>query len=433
MVINLSPQVEKALAMLNDAGFEAYLVGGAVRDLCLVGCSHVKDWDIATAAGTDEIKTVFAGFRIIETGIKHGTVTVIVDGEPLEITTFRHGDSLRQDLIHRDFTMNTLAYHREQGVIDLYGGAEDFKKRKLRCVGSSLERFCEDPLRILRGLRFASVLDMDIDEEAAAAMRRNKDLLQNVAVERIRNELTQMLCGPSIGRILREFSDVLAVPLPEIQSMIGFEQYHPYHCYDIWGHTVVVVEKVPAEPVLAWAALFHDMGKPFCFSRDPQGVGHFYGHAAKSAEIADRIMERLKFDHVSRKEISFLVEHHDRSIAPNEKSVKRALRQYGVERLSRLIRLGRADTLGHTRECWHYLEEFDQLEQMIQFAIAVGKPFSREDLAVNGKDLIQLGYEGPAIGEALNLLVDAVICDDLKNEKDSLITYLRKRKSMKQT
>ena len=295
-MMKLPPQVNTAFALLDAAGYEAFLVGGAVRDY-VRSCSPAKDWDITTNALPEQVEEAFAGYRLIETGLKHGTVTVVIDHEPLEITTYRidgdytdhrHPDSvsftrnLKDDLERRDFTMNALAYNPKTGIVDLVGGQEDIENGLIRCVGDPDRRFQEDGLRMLRALRFASVFEMQIEEQTAAAIHRNKELLKGIAAERIQVEVTRLLCGKGVADVLRSFADVLAIPIPELSPMFGFDQHNPHHDKDIWNHTIVVVTSIRPEPILRWAALLHDIGKPSCFTIAEDGVGHFFGHAEKS-------------------------------------------------------------------------------------------------------------------------------------------------------
>jgi len=430
----LPPQVNTALTLLNGAGFEAFVVGGAVRDL-LRG-APVHDWDITTSALPEQTKTVFADHRLIETGIKHGTVTVLMDGMPLEITTYRvestYSDhrrpdsvsftrSLVDDLARRDFTVNAMAYHPELGVIDPFGGKTDLVDRVICCVGEPDKCFQEDALRILRGLRFAARFGFAIESKTAAAIHRNRELLTHVAAERIREELTGLLCGSCVEPILRQYHDVISVPIPEIAPLVGFKQHNRHHCHDIWGHTVAAVAAVPNDPALRWAALLHDTGKPASFTMDEKGVGHFYGHAAESEEIAADVTHRLRFDNVTRELVRFLVEHHHLFTEVSEKSVRRAMLRFGRNRLEKLLALLWADTLGHAPCCLYHLDDIRSLADII----AAIPEFTVRDLAVNGKDLMALGYEGAQIGQTLNTLVNAVVFDGLANEKKILLDHLK--------
>lgn len=431
----LPPQVNTALALLNEAGFEAFAVGGAVRDL-LRG-APVHDWDLTTSALPEQTKAVFEKYRLIETGIRHGTVTVLLDGLPLEITTYRtegtYSDhrrpdkvefipSLEEDLARRDFTVNAMAYHPGKGVIDLFGGQDDLKNGVIRCVGDPDRRFQEDALRMLRALRFAARFGFTIEPKTASAIHRNRELLTLVAAERIREEVTGLLCGSRVEPILRQYHDVLSVPIPELAPLAGLKQYNLHHCHDVWGHTVAAVAAAPDLPALRWAALLHDTGKPARFFRSEDGVGHFYGHAEESAAVAAAVTTRLRFDNFSRDTICFLVEHHHLFRDITEKAVKRAVLQFGKDKLKLLLWLLRADTLGHAPCCFHHLDDIRHLETMID---AVSE-FSVKDLAVSGGDLLALGYQGPQIGQALDRLVNAVVFETVENEKETLLYYLKK-------
>ena len=440
-MICLPSQVNTALTLLEEAGHEAYVVGGAVRDL-LCG-AEIHDWDIATSALPEETEAVFSGFPVLETGLKHGTVTVLLDGMPLEITTYRvegaysdhrRPDSvsftsdLREDLARRDFTVNAMAFHPRRGLADPFGGAEDLRAGLIRCVGGPDRRFKEDALRLLRALRFAAVFGMEIEAATAAALHRNRALLSHVAAERICSELTRLLCGSHVGMILEKYGDVLSVPMPEIGPLVGFDQRNPHHCFDAWGHTAAVVSAAPPEPALRWAALFHDLGKPACFTLDADGVGHFHGHAAKSRELAGNIMTRLRFDSATREQVLFLVEHHDDHLQPTEGAVKRAIQRFGAHDLMQLIALFRADALGHSPDtARERLAVCDALEELTGRLAGNGDRFTVKDLAVRGGDLLALGYEGPALGAALDALVEAVVFDGVENKKEVLLDFLAKQ------
>lgn len=377
--MNLPPQVNTVLSMLESEGFEAFLVGGAVRDSLMEGRA-AKDWDIATNARPEQVKGVFRDSNLIETGLKHGTVTVVLDHMPLEITTYRidgeYSDhrrpdavqftrSLEQDLKRRDFTMNAVAFHPQTGIIDLVGGVNDIRNGLVRCVGVPDQRFQEDALRILRALRFASVYGMRIEKDTAVAIHRNRDLLNSIAVERVQVELIKLLCGKSVREILHEFSDVLAVSIPEVSPMFGFEQRNPHHDKDIWNHTIAVIDSIPDVSVLRWAALLHDIGKPSCFSITEDGIGHFYGHARQSADIADTVLRRLRFDTASRERITCLVRYHDLPIAPERKQVKRLMNKLGVDAVRQLILLHQADTYGQSDICKGRIAEYQEVSLVL--------------------------------------------------------------------
>lgn len=437
-MIRLPSQVNTVLNALNDAGYEAFLVGGAVRDSIRGFCA--KDWDVATSALPSQVKEVFSGFRLIETGLKHGTVTVIIEREPIEITTYRidgqYADhrrpdnvrftrSLKEDMARRDFTMNALAYHPKIGITDFFGGVRDIEDKIVRCVGDPDTRFREDGLRILRAIRFASVFNMQIDDCTVAAIHRNRGLLQYIAAERIRDEMTKLLCGDGVASVLHEFSDVIAVFLPECAAMFGFEQHNPYHDKDVWAHTVKVVESIPPKPHLRWAALLHDIGKPVCFTVAEDGVGHFYGHAEKSVELAKSILFRLRFDNAVKERMLTLIKYHDTPILPDKKPLKRLMSKLGEDMIFQLLDLKRADTLGHSELCQGRLAEYDELKKSVRAILEEESCLSLRDLRINGNDLIKLGLRGKSIGTALDSCLFAVLDETVPNERDALLAFVR--------
>ncbi len=435
-MLPISEQAAMILSRLEEKGYEAFLVGGCVRDF-LMG-KIPDDEDITTSATPEETKAVFEGYHIIETGLKHGTVTLMLEGTPFEITTYRtegtytdgrHPDavafteSITDDLSRRDFTVNSIAYSPKRGIVDPFGGEEDIKRGVLRCVGNPDERFTEDSLRILRAVRFASVLGFDIEKETAQAMYACTHLLKNVSAERCLVEITKMLCGKNVRDVLIKYIDILAYILPEIGSMKGFDQHNFHHIYDVLEHTAAVVEGTPPLPHLRLAALFHDCGKPDCFTLDEKGVGHFYSHASISAEKADRALQRLKSDNATRQRVTHLVRIHDTPIEPTERLIKRRLRSLGEEMFFDLITLQRADNLGQNLEYHTRQQTYDLLEDIAKKIIAEEQCFSLKDLAVDGNDLIAMGLKGKKIGNALSLLLDAVIDGKVPNDKDELLNY----------
>ena len=439
--VPLPAGVSRALSMLEDAGYEAFIVGGCVRD-ALRGITP-KDYDITTSALPEETKSVFRDYRVIETGIQHGTVTVMMDGMPLEITTYRtegtysdnrHPDSvsfttsLREDVARRDFTMNAIAYSPVRGLIDYFGGAEDIRGGTIRCVGDPDTRFREDALRMMRGIRFASALGFAIEEKTAAAIRENKERISAVSAERIRVELTKLLCGANVKNVLMNWWDVLGVVIPEILPMHGFDQRTPYHIYDVWEHTAVAVSETPPVTHLRLSALLHDIGKPPSFFTDEKGVGHFYGHPAVSEKMAEEILARLKYDNVTRRRVVTLVREHDRIIEPTETAVKRALSRLTPEVFFNLLAIKRADNLAQSPNYRDRLETYDRIESMAQDVLERNECISVATLAVNGGDLIALGMKpGKEIGEMLSLLLEQVIRGDLANDRDELLTYVKKK------
>ena len=426
------------LDKINAEGFEAYFVGGAVRDFIMD--KAFQDIDITTSAHPDEIKRIFSDCNVIDTGIKHGTVTVMYKNRPIEITTFRtelgyednrHPDkvvfckNLSEDLKRRDFTVNSLCIDNKGEIIDIFGGIEDIKSKTLKAIGNAEERFKEDALRILRALRFASVLGFDIDKNTARAIHKCKDLILNVANERIASELRKMITGKNIRNILLEFSDVFSVVIPELAACVGFEQHNFHHKYDVYTHIATVVEASPEKDYIRLAALFHDIGKPLCFSLDENGIGHFYSHAVKSSEIAVNTLKRLRFDNETVNKVQLLVKQHDAYIDEDSKTLKRKLNRFGEQALRDLISVQRADTLALADEYHKRLAHFEKLEKNLCTIVESNNCFSVKNLDINGNDIIAMGLKGKEIGDALNLLLEAVIDEKVENCKESLINYLK--------
>jgi tRNA nucleotidyltransferase (CCA-adding enzyme) len=402
-----------------------------------------KDYDITTSALPEETKAVFREYRVIETGIQHGTVTVMMEGMPLEITTYRtegtysdnrHPDSvsfttsLREDVARRDFTMNAIAYSPTRGLIDHFGGEADIRAGIIRCVGDPDTRFREDALRMMRGIRFASVLGFRMEDDTAAAIRGNKERIPTVSAERIRVELTKLLCGVNVKNVLMDWWDVLGVVIPEILPMHNFDQKTPYHIYDVWEHTAVAVSETPPVTHLRLSAFLHDIGKPSSFFTDEKGIGHFYGHPAVSAEMAEEILARLKYDNVTRCRVITLVKEHDRIIEPTETAVKRALSRLTPEVFFNLLAIKRADNLAQSPNYRDRLETYDAIEAMAQDILEKNECISVAALAVNGSDLIALGMKpGKEIGEMLSHLLEQVIRGKLENEQEELLSYVKKK------
>ena len=434
-MMNIPVQAQKVLKMLNSAGYEAWLVGGSVRD-GIMGLP-MGDTDITTNALPQQTMEVFAGYRVIETGLKHGTVTVVLDHHHTEITTYRtdstysdgrHPDSvsftasLREDCARRDFTMNAVCYNPDYGIVDYYGGAEDIRNKIIRCVGDPSARFREDALRILRAIRFASVLGFEIEENTKKAVFDCAHLLKNISAERIYTELLKLLCGKNVKQVLLDYADVLGVFMPEILPLKGFDQRNYHHIYDVLEHTAVAVQAAPAHPQLRLAALLHDFGKPAVFSVDEKGVGHFYGHGEVSYDIAKAILRRLKVSNEEYRLVSTLVRYHDTHIEHTEKAVRRRLNRYGPDTLRLLIQLKRADNRGQNIRDFDRTAEYDRLERLIAWEIEKQSCFSLKQLAVNGTDLMAIGLpRSSQLGRILNTLLEMVINGDLPNEKEILL------------
>ncbi len=437
MKIEIPDYVLAVLNRLEQCGYEACVVGGSIRDAMLQ--KEVHDWDIATSALPGQILEAFRNEITIKTGIRHGTVTVISRGYPVEITTYRidgaytdgrrpeqvtFTPSLAEDLARRDFTVNAMAYHPAKGLTDPFGGRSDALRGIIRCVGNARTRFTEDALRILRALRFASVLHFQIEPETANALQQEKERLRGIAAERVREELRLLLCGENCGDILREYCTVLAVWIPELLPMVGFLQHTPYHAYDVWEHTVRTVQAIAPVPVLRFAMLLHDIGKPSTFTRDEQGRGHFYGHGAVSTEMTVKILERLKFDRRAKETITQLVKYHDIRCERSPLWIKKQLRKFGQPLFFQLLAVHKADISGQNPDLLYRLKDIDACADMAKEIICRESCFSLKQLAVNGSDLIQAGFpQGKVIGQILQFLLDAVIHEACKNEKSALLHY----------
>ena len=440
MTMDMPKNVDIAINLLQSAGFEAYAVGGCVRD-SLLGKTP-NDWDITTSAKPEDMKSVFADFHCIDTGIKHGTVTVVIDGEPLEITTFRldgeyednrHPKSvtftsnLGADLGRRDFTVNAMAYSKMTETVDLFGGQNDLKNKIIRCVGDPDRRFNEDALRILRALRFASALDFEIEEKTAQSLLKNCALLGNISEERIAKELLKLVCGKGAKRILTDFAPVLFEILPELQPMYKNSHDNPHHCYDIYEHTLIAVESIDPEPTLRFAMLLHDCGKPAVKKFDENGVAHFYGHQRISAEISAQILARLKVSNKFRDEILFLVSNHDRwELYENTEKMPRYLSKFGLDGVLKLLKVMRADVLAQSPEYRYRLDQIADAEEVAKNLAAQKPCLSLRELQIKGRTLMDIGIpQGRKLGAVLAQLLDEVIDGVTKNTQEALTTRAR--------
>lgn len=437
MKINLPREAKSVIDILEKKGFEAYLVGGCVRD-GLLGLEP-DDWDIVTSAKPQEIKNSFAEFRLIETGIKYGTITVIIEQKPIEITTYRvegtysdnrHPDkvhfvkNLKEDLSRRDFTINALAYHPEKGLIDYFDGLLDLKQRVIRSVGDPEERFKEDSLRIMRAMRFAATYEFVIDAQTAKAMKEHKGLLKNIAVERNRMELDKLLCGDGVKKVLRKYVHVVSVIIPELLPMVGFNQHNPHHHLDVWKHTLECVAHAPKQIIPRLVMLFHDIGKPHCFTQDDKGIGHFYGHNRISVNIAKKVLTRLKYDHATLEQVQLLILYHDAQVLPEPKYVKRWLNRLGEDNFRLLLEVKKADTKGkNPRSLEEKLKRIENLEHILRKIIEEKQCFSLKHLEINGHDLLQSGIpRGKNIGVILDRLLKKVINEEIENDKEKLLS-----------
>ncbi len=445
MQLLIPPPVLSLLSRLTCAGFGAYVVGGCVRDALLGLEPH--DWDICTSALPEEMRTVFSGEHLLETGLKHGTLTVVLDHVPYEITTFRtdgaytdhrHPDavsfvrSLGEDLARRDFTVNAMACSAEGRLEDPFGGREDLAAQLIRCVGDPFLRFQEDALRILRALRFASVYDFRLHPETASALRQLAPTLSRIAPERIREELLKLLCGKAAGRILRDFPEVFAEVIPPLRPMIGYDQNNHHHLYNLWEHTVRALEEVPPEADLRMTMLLHDTGKPESRVDDARGESHYPRHQAASARIASDVLRRLRFDSASQERITLLVANHDIPLRDQEghprtdrRFILHRLNRFGERDLRALFLIHRADRIA-TGYSTPEKEDRRLRDRLLALdRVLADRPcYTLSSLAVNGDDLLARGYRGKQIGKGLQFLLEAVMAGHAENRKEDLLDLL---------
>ena len=429
----LPESIKACIDLLENAGFAAYAVGGCVRDSLLGLTPH--DYDLCTAATPEQIRQVFSDYRLVLAGEKHGTVSVVMDSGLIEITTFRtegsytdnrHPDWVRfvtdieSDLSRRDFTVNAMAYSPYRGFADPFGGQDDLKQHILRAVGDPVRRFTEDALRILRGVRFSVRYGLQVETHTAAAMAQLAPLMDNLARERVFTEMCGLLPLLRADDLLR-FQKVLTQVIPELKPTVGFDQKNPHHTLDLYSHIAHVVQSVPGTLPLRWAALLHDIGKPDTFSVDDNGIGHFLGHAQLGAEIANTVLLRLKAPTALRQQVVALIERHMTPLEADKRLLRRRLSKYGVDATLDLLHLQQADF--SSKGTHEETAIFDQIRCLIHEIQKEAACLSVKDLAVNGNDLIAIGFTpGPGIRKCLEQLLSSVQEEILPNTKESLLT-----------
>lgn len=439
--IDMPPNVNAIIHMLQDAGYKAYIVGGCVRDSLMNKVPH--DWDICTSARPEQMLEVFKNRRVIKTGLQHGTVTVVIDGEQYECTSFRIDgvysdnrrpdsvtfiDDLTEDLIRRDFTINAMAYNNEEGLIDPFDGIGDIKRGIIKCVGNAADRFNEDALRILRAIRFAAQLNFVIEDNTSSELNRQRGSLVNVSAERITSEFNKIVISDRFVAMLVLYFHVFTQFIPELKDMLEFPQNNPHHMYDVLIHTLYTAVSCQNDLILRLAALFHDIGKPHSYQDEADGIRHFVGHNIVGADMTDEIMRRLKYDNNTRNAVVQLVLYHDSSFTAKSSTVKRWLNKVGEIQLKRLIDLRRADIRGqkipYDREKMRKINDFaDVLNQVLEEQ----QCFSMKDLAINGDDLIALGFvPGKELGKVLKSLLMSVIDNTLPNDRETLLKEAQK-------
>lgn len=424
--------VAKCIETLENSGAPCYAVGGCVRDtvLGLEPC----DYDLCTAALPTQIQQLFHDHTLVLAGLKHGTVGIVTAGGVVEITTFRTEgdyqdsrhpgwvkfvDNIEEDLARRDFTVNAMAWSPSRGFADPFGGREDLKNRILRAVGDPETRFREDALRILRGVRFAVRFGLTPEENTLSAMERLAPAMENLAKERIFDELCKLLPRMS-GEDLLKYQSILCHVLPELTPTVGFQQHSRHHAHDVFTHTAHVLGAASEDLAVRWAALLHDIGKPSTFTVDENGNGHFYGHAGISAEMADKILLRLKAPTALRQRVVLLIKTHMQPLTDDRKLLRRRLSQYGEEAVRQMLVLQSADRGGKGVNDG---EEFpaSAIRTLLDELVAENTCLKVTDLAVSGHDLMALGLSGSAIGKTLNALLEQVIDEKIPNEKDALL------------
>ena len=435
MRIDIPAGAKEVLGQLHKKGFEAYIVGGCVRDALMGRCPN--DWDITTSALPAEVKACFP--KTIDTGIEHGTVTVRLHGESYEVTTYRidgkyedgrhptsvtFTPSLTEDLKRRDFTVNAMAWNEEEGLVDLFGGMEDIEHRIIRCVGDPVSRFSEDALRMLRALRFSAQLDFAIEEKTFSAISDLADTLTKISAERIRVELLKLITSAHPERMMEVYKSGLSkVFFPEWDAMCTCTQNSKHHAYDVAEHTIVVMQNVPGEKMIRLAALLHDVAKPICKKTDPKGADHFSGHPTLGAKMAVQILRRLKFDNATIDSVERLVRYHDERPEMTKRNVRRLMHRMGSDCIPDLVALKRADIAGqsdYNRQ--EKLHRVDELERLYREILKDGEAVTIKDLKVNGQDVMEVaGKSGPEIGRVLKELLDEVIEDPSKNDREYLL------------
>ena len=431
--MTLPEQIARCLQMLESAGYAAYLVGGCVRD-DLMGIPP-QDFDLCTAALPEQTAAVFAGIPQDLTGVRHGTVKLLMEGMEVEITTFRREGSyqdnrhpdwvefvpdIREDLARRDFTVNAIAYSPSRGYVDPFGGRADLQSGILRCVGEPKKRFREDALRILRGMRFAARFGFLPEPATQDAMIGLAPLTDALARERVYQELSGFLLKAEVSDLLR-FAPILAQVIPELSPTLGFLQHSPHHAYDVFTHTAHVTAAVAPVLSLRWAALLHDIGKVPCVSQDENGRGHFKGHAQVSAQMADAVLHRLHAPTQLRETAVWLIDHHMTVLQPEEALLRRSLSRYGRERLELLLCLQEADMKGKGTREHENSQRYPRLREILSQLDAQEGRLTLKSLKINGNDLIALGMTGRQIGDCLNRLLEQVLSGSLENEKSALI------------
>ena len=442
MKIEIPKGAAEIIQRLDARGFDAYVVGGCVRD-CLMGRT-AQDWDITTNARPHDIKAVFAGRKMIDIGERHGTVAVNAAGKYYEVTTYRidgaysdgrrpdavsFTDNLREDLCRRDFTINAMAYNDKSGLVDYFGGHDDIKSGIVNCVGDAATRFSEDYLRIMRAYRFAATLGFSLAPDVRRAAVEGRKNLHNIAVERVRVEFMKMLLSDAFDKIEIFFEDCSDTLFPEIAALEGFEQHNPYHCFDVLGHTFHVLRNTPSDAAMRFAALYHDAGKLHTRTIDDAGIHHFYGHEAVSVKIAEKALEHWRFDNYTANRVLTIIKHHGMNFGTNRAAIKRLLNKLGPEASLDILNFQTADNMAKSDKVkGEKLQAVLDAKALLEEIIASGEPVKISDLAISGRDVMkELGIApSAAVGEHLQYLMDEVIKNPAVNTYENLVDLLSK-------
>jgi tRNA nucleotidyltransferase (CCA-adding enzyme) len=442
-MINIPEEPNWIITKLMENGYDAYVVGGCVRDSILGNIP--KDWDICTNAKPFQIKEVFKFSKIVDTGLKHGTVTIVLHNGNYEVTTYRidgkysdgrrpdsvsFTDSLKEDLSRRDFTINAMAYNNVIGLVDYFGGQKDLSRKEIKCVGNANDRFNEDALRIIRALRFSSVLGFKIEKETECSIFENYELLSKVSVERISSEFNKLICGKHLS-VLQLYKNIISYIIPEIKDMFGFKQNNPYHCYDVWEHTILAIWNSPQDLEIRLALFFHDIAKPATYSV-VEGVGHFYEHYIYSEKVCRKVLTRMKYDNKTIDNVCSLVYNHDIHLIDSMKSVRKVLNRAG-DLFRKLVDVKIADMMAQSKLAIRIKKNsLFNVMSVYEKVLEEEQCFKLKDLAINGDDLIDVGYVGgrwfgKEIGITLNLLLDMVIDGCVYNDKEELLKIAKDR------
>ncbi len=436
MTITMPITVQNIIQIIKSNGFNAYIVGGCVRDSFQGRTPY--DWDITTNATPQDTMKIFKDYKQIHNGIKHGTVGVVYDNDLYEITTFRvdgnykdnrrpenvsFSKNIEDDLTRRDFTINAIAYNDEDGIIDICNGIEDINNKIIRCVGNPDKRFNEDALRILRALRFSATFGYKIESKTHNSIIKNKKLLHNISKERVAVELIKLLIGDYCGEVLRSYHEVIFEIIPELKIMYKYNQHNPYHNLDLWEHTVTAVENIKADKTLRMVMLLHDLGKPHVQEKDENNICHYHNHAEHSEKIANEILKNLKFSRKFSTDVKTLIYYHDYFCSPTHKAVKRLLNKIGFDYAYKLADVQLADSCA--KSAYHHQDQIERINSYVKILDEIkssNELITIKDLNINGCNLIALGIEkGKTIGDILNYLLVEVQENNLENDKTILL------------